>query len=534
MLKPTIPGMKKIITSLLFVIFLLASCKPKQDNSNPSTQYPGSQLWKDQTPVYLPVTGEWTNRVEVADINGDGMVDLLFANGGNYSQPGEPESSRVFLNQGSDTPFKEVTEQIFGEEKFYARVIKVRDIDQDNIPDIIVGTTFQTQSQLYKGLGKGDFQDVTTSYLPEIKASIGDIELGDVDDDGDLDMILADWGDGSNMTNNGGRTMLWLNDGKGNFKDVTSTHMPDVLVQFSWDLEYLDYDNDFDLDIVISCKRCGGSKLFENDGKGFFVEKRAIPAYTNNYEFEAMDVNNDGFLDLATVNDGEIVDKISYSRREHLFLNKEGDRFIDATQELWPISENIGEDDNNIVFLDYDSDGDPDFLLSSLTGEDRLLVNNGQGIFNLMQPIMDGPPTPHTLSMVLADINNDKKMDIIMGQGEGEEVIEERIFMGDLIAPDTAPPIISHHQLNTIDEKEVTVVKARIHDNKSPNMPQDWSSVNLVPEGSEQIPFFWFGENLWKAEVPNSIKSEQAQICATDYSGNKNCITISLRAHANK
>jgi len=37
---------------------------------------------------------------------------------------------------------------------------------------------------------------------------------------------------------------------------------------------------------------------------------------------------------------------------------------------------------------------------------------------------------PHTLSLMLSDIMADGKIDLIMGQGEGEEIIEERIFIG--------------------------------------------------------------------------------------------------------
>ena len=323
----------------------------------------------------------------------------------------------------------------------------MRDINNDDIPDIILGTTYQTQSQLYMGLGNGKFKNVTSSQLPHIKASVGDLELGDVDHDGDLDMVLVDWGPGSNMNNTGGRTMLWLNDGSGNFTDVTSVQMPELLIQFSWDVEFFDFDNDFDLDIAVSCKRCATSRIFVNDGNGFFTDKRLLPAYTNNYDLEIMDVDMDGFLDLVTVNDGEIVQGDSGSRREHIFLNIDGEKFIDATDELWVDSENIGEDDNNIVFLDYDSDGDPDFLISSLTGEDRLLVNNGKGKINLVQPVLKGKATPLTLSMVLGDINNDHKLDIIMGQGEGEEGIEERIFMGKYIQKDTSPPINANHKI---------------------------------------------------------------------------------------
>jgi len=516
----------KICTLAALLIFV-CSCKQETRQLGISKNNTNEALWVDETSTYLPITQEWTNRVEVADINNDGLLDLIFANGGNYSEPGELESSRVFINKGANTQFEEITEQVFADNKYISRVIKVRDINKDGFPDIIVGTTYQTQSQLYIGSENGQFKNVTETQLPQISASIGDLELGDVDADGDLDIVLADWGAGSNMNNTGGRTMLWLNDGKGYFTDVTNTQMPEILIQFSWDLEFFDFDNDFDLDMAISCKRCATSRIFVNDGLGYFEDKRLLPAYTNNYELEPMDVDGDGFIDLVTVNDGTIVDSKSYSRREHIFINKNGKRFIDSTAVLWPDSENIGEDDNNIVFLDYDSDGDPDFLLSSLTGEDRLLENDGSGKFKLIQSVLKGSPTPLTLSMVLGDINNDNKMDIIMGQGEGEAGIEERIFIGKNIHVDTAIPIISNYEITKNKGSETLIIKARIHDNKSPNMPQDWSAVNiLINENSDPIAMRWYGENLWVANVTKTVEAFPLTLCATDYSGNKNCIKI--------
>jgi hypothetical protein len=516
---------KTIVILLTGLLFL--SCKDEKNNTVSLDENIKSELWEDKTQIYLPNTSEWTNRVEVADINGDTMIDLLFANGGNYSEPGEPEFSRIFINQGPDKKFKEITKQVFSNSKYLSRVIKVRDINKDSIPDIIVGTTYQTQSQLYIGLGNGEFKNATALQFPQINASVGDLELGDVDADGDLDIVLSDWGPGSNMNNIGGRTMLWLNDGNGFFTDVTELQMPDLPIQFSWDLEFFDFDNDFDLDIAISCKRCGTSRIFVNNGKGYYQDKRLLPAYTNNYDFEIMDVNGDGFLDLVTVNDGQIVMGETDSRREHLFLNNKGEEFIDATAELWPNSENSGEDDNNIVFLDYDSDGDADFLISSLTGEDRLLENDGTGKFKLIQPVLKGSPTPLTLSIVLGDINNDKKMDIIMGQGEGKEGIEERIFIGKNINIDSAKPIISHFKIHEDKENGLTIVKARIHDNKSPNMPQDWKSVHLIiNKKSAPVSMTWYGENLWVASFSDTLEVNNLKICATDYSGNKECLFI--------
>ena len=157
----------------------------------------------------------------------------------------------------------------------------------------------------------------------------------------------------------------------------------------------------------------------------------------------------------------------------------------------------------------------------------RLLENDGTGKFKLIQPVLKGSPTPLTLSIALGDINNDKKIDIIMGQGEGEEGIEERIFIGKNINMDTAKPIISHVKTYENIKNGSIIVKARIHDNKSPNMPQDWKSVHLIiDEKPESISMTWYGENLWVASFSNVLKVNEIKICATDYSGNKKCLPI--------
>src|SRR6185295_7675586 len=129
---------------------------------------------------------------------------------------------------------------VFGPTPGLTRVIKARDLNADGLTDILVGNTFQTQSRLYIGTGAGEFREATSTNLPQSPASIGDLEIGDVDADGDLDVVLADWGPGNNMSNEGGRTRLWLNDGSGRFTDATAEQMPAVMVRFSWDLEFAD------------------------------------------------------------------------------------------------------------------------------------------------------------------------------------------------------------------------------------------------------------------------------------------------------
>lgn len=461
-------------------------------------------LWVDATDELLPATAEWTNKVELADIDGDGRIDLLFANGGNYSEPGEPELNRAFANRGPGQPFEEVTARVFGSTPDLARVIKARDLDGDGDADIFVGATYQTQSRLFMGMGGGAFEERTATHLPQLPLSLGDAEPGDVDLDGDLDLVLADWGPGNNMSNEGGRTRLWLNDGTGRFTDATEGRMPATLVRFSWDLELVDVDNDFDLDVLVSCKRCTESLLFRNDGTGTFEEDpRALPQYTNNYEFEAMDLNGDKFLDLVTINDGEIVGERGSRRREHVFRNDGEGRFVDATDAWWPNSENIGEDDNVVAFLDFDSDNDADFLIGSLSGPDRLLINDGTGRLRVATEVFTGAETPGTLGMAIADLDGDGRIDVVQSQGEHPTAIQERIFLGRGLQAYNGAPVVGMPV--DVPDGDSTLVLVRIHERKSPSLAAEWESVEVTWEsedGEGTVPMRWYGEYLWRARIP--------------------------------
>ena len=70
-------------------------------------------------------------------------------------------------------------------------------------------------------------------------------------------------------------------------------------------------------------------------------------------------------------------------------------------------------------------------------------------------------------------------------------------------------------------------MKARIHDHKSPSMPQDWNAVEVhLDETSQHIPMTWYGENLWVATFTKPQEAKEIKICAEDYCGNKTCLDI--------
>jgi MYXO-CTERM domain-containing protein len=502
-------------------------------------------LWRDVTATALGgETADWSNKVELADLDGDGRVDLLFANGGNYNEPGTPELSGAWRNAGTDETgapiFEDISADVFGEPGL-TRSMRARDFDGDGNMDILVGANYQTRARLLMGAGDGKFSD-RSDLLPPIDVSVGDVEAADYDGDGDLDLFLADWGlDGGGelldpFTAPGAAPLLWRNDLStgGGFKDVTAEVMDDVPVAWSWELDLWDIDGDFDLDLLVSCKVCSGSFVFRNEGGRFEHDPAAMPQFTNNYDFEAMWIQVPGEegkrFAVVTINDGDEVSS-QFDRREHLFVADGSGRFEDMTTRLWPDGENPGADDNMVVMLDFDSDGDADFLIGALgPGDDRLHVNDlaGAGTFVLDRNagLATGlSNTEGTLGIALADLNGDGKLDVVQSQGELAE--PEKVYVGDDIAADTAAPEVAAVQAVAVDEASGTfVVRARVHDNKSPSRPHDWRGVEVRVSFDGQVestvPMTQSGGFLWQATV-DAKEGSTYVVCATDAAGNEAC-----------
>ena len=391
----------------------------------------------------------------------------------------------------------------------HARVIKVADVDGDGDLDILTGGAYQSQLKLF--LRDGDHWTDASDQLPQQLTSAGDLELGDVDGDGDLDIVIADWGATSpgSQSYQGGQTRLYLNDGTGHFTDATA-QLPAALVAWSWDMELVDVDNDFDLDILVSCKLCDHQFLFVNDGTGHFTDHSdALPTATNNYEFEPMDIDGDGFLDLITLNTGP-------DSKSRLFVNQRDGTFADETSSRIAASANPGADDNAAVWLDVDADGDADLLIASLSGPERLLLNDGSGHFTLAAGSSTPDDTPGSLGIAVADLDGDGRLDVV--QSQGEVAFPEKVQLAStMVAVDTQPPVVSGVEAVAAGG----VVRARVHDHQSPSHAHDWQKVVLVAAGME-TPMTWYGEYLWRATLP-ALPIDSYKVCATDRAGNMGC-----------
>jgi hypothetical protein len=474
--------------------------------------------WVDETAGTIGLTGEWSNKIEVVDVDGDGLLDVVLANGAGYSSPERRELTRIFLNQGAGTPFLEASDRLAA--VGYARVTKTRDVDQDGVPDVVIGNAYGDQSRLFLGDGTGQFVDHTAD-LPQVAGSIGDLEVGDVDDDGDLDLALVDWGPGDALNGNG-FARLWLNDGAAHFAEAPVGQLPTSRIGMSWDLELEDVDDDWDLDLLISSKVSGSSFLFRNDGLGTFTDdsQSGMPHFSNNYELEAMDVSGDGFVDLVTINDAPQLG-------EHLFLNDGAGSFVDGTAPWWPDSEQVRFADDNVeAFLDWDSDGDADFLIGNLGSHDRLMENEGTSLA-LIDSVTSGPSTGGTLGIAVGDLDGDGRPDIAMSQGEAADP-DKVYFASAAVAVDTAPPSIGPvEQFSTPFASGPVEVHARVTDHKTPVLREDFQSVALtwsIGGGAEtEVPMTWYGGSAWRASIDPPAGTFDYSVCATDRQGNAAC-----------
>ena len=520
----------------------------------------GAEPWVEDGNFFMESAKLGSSMVDAADLNGDGWIDLVFANGDGYDKgdPGSESSQQAFFNNAG-LGMTDMSSQVFGiGASFNGRAITARDVDRDGDNDVILGVTWQKPSQIFINDGVGGFTNQTDLNLPPGDASIGDLELGDVDGDGDLDMILANWGSeapvGDPAFTEGGTTLLWKQIGdpggfdqasSAMFEDVTLDNMPLDKIRWSWDLEFVDVDNDFDLDIAVSCFSCSKNSiwLFANNGSGEFtnVTLNNVPQGVGALDVEAIDLNEDSFLDFVTLRDGT-------GGRNRVLINDTNGAFVDKSDIVWPKLENPASFDHMGAFLDYNSDGRPDLITGALQPgkpyPDRLLENQN-GTFK-QNTFAFTAATPGTYALVLADLNNDRVLDVAMAQNEN--AVDKKVFLGSAeLLPDTYAPIFPNYQKLAADaEFGIShTVKVRCHDNKSPLMLHDfqiedgkpngrpfvesWNSEpadpNVTPPDNISAPGEWYGEYLWRVtfSIPKVADPFVYRICAIDAAGNRRC-----------
>ena len=329
-----------------------------------------------------------------------------------------------------------------------------------------LGTARTEPNRLYRNRGNDRFEDVTEASGLGFAGFCHGIVVGDIDNDGDQDVFLCNYGP----------NVLFLNNGNGTFKDITN----DAGVGcFNWASggAFLDYDNDGDLDLYVT--NYGHWKLPDDDRfctlnraqnrsseskiRTYCSPKSITPArhflYRNNgdrtftdvtvaagigrtdgrgFGVVATDLNRDGRIDLYVAND---------MCPNFVFLNRGDGTFDDVTEVsarlrlAWATRAGMGVDAE-----DVDGDGLPDLLVTNFAGE-RLSFyrNRGAGYFEDQTPT-SGMAGDSVLwvgwGLLLADFDNDGWPDSFVSNGHVDNNLP---LLGQNVA--YANPALLHRNL---------------------------------------------------------------------------------------
>ena len=178
-----------------------------------------------------------------ADYNNDGLLDLFVVNW----NPNSPVENFLYRNNGDGTLVKIIAESVGLLTSNRSSVgCAWGDYDNDGFPDLFVcrgGVLSAETNSLYRNNGNGTFTEVTSSIVSEA-GFYGSCAWGDYDNDGFLDLFLAQLNPGQN-------NVLYHNNGDGTFTKVLEGSLVNdggVSHACAW----ADYDNDGFLDLVVA------------------------------------------------------------------------------------------------------------------------------------------------------------------------------------------------------------------------------------------------------------------------------------------
>ena len=232
----------------------------------------------------------WGGSINWFDYNADSRLDCYIGN------DGIPTHANYLFENNDLSTFTEVAASVGLTDDLSTLSTATADYDNDGDLDIFIGNQSGSPTGVLFQNNGGSFTNVSVASGLETYSYTWGADWGDFDNDGDLDLYLAN----SNAGN-----QCFVNNGDGTFTESAAfLGIADPTSSFS--CGWADFDNDGDLDLYVANGSSGVDKLYRNDG-GTFTDVAATVG-TNDMRHSNSttwaDFNNDGFLDLYLSNNG--------------------------------------------------------------------------------------------------------------------------------------------------------------------------------------------------------------------------------------
>ena len=390
---------------------------------------PAQVQFDELTRKELPADADNSRAIAAGDVDGDGDVDLIVANAG---------QNRLYLNDGTGA-YADATASNMPVDSDSSTAVVVGDVNGDNHIDIIFGNSGGAgpQTRLYLNDGTGAFTDATASNLPADTDATLSLAMGDVDDDGDLDLFVGN----DNVANKYGmatsQSRLFINDGFGVFTDETAARLSSLAR--STKAVFGDVDGDDHIDLVLGNQSfvpsppppgkypgigSQSNQIYINDGNGVFVDETGA-RLTSSGATSAIalgDVDGDDDLDLVVCNDTYNTPPMGPGKYptvippvNQLFLNDGTGVFSDVTAAQLPMTIDAPKD---VAVGDLDGDDDVDIFVADVASN-RVYINDGTGTFTDESANRLASTVGATTAAQLVDVDSDNDLDqVIANNGQ--------------------------------------------------------------------------------------------------------------------
>ncbi|MEZ5359749.1 MAG: FG-GAP-like repeat-containing protein [Candidatus Zixiibacteriota bacterium] len=341
-------------------------------------------------------TGDKPVGVFPADLDGDGDIDLAVPNHDSHN-------ISVFMNDGTGS-FGAASN--FSSGGYNPWDVTSRDFDGDGDMDLATSNYGSNTVSVYLNNGSGSFTN-SNNYAAGNRPH--PILSEDIDADGDFDLMTVNLLDDS--------ICVYLNNGNATFQSKVTYYVGDGPIGLSG----ADYDRDGDIDIFTANYYESTIGLLENNGDGTFaaVDTLTIDA-TGPFNVIAVDMNYDGYVDLATANRGS--DDVSVLIQQYGVFDS-------------VVVYDAGTDPYYVCAADLNGDWRVDLITANLNSDDlSLYLNNGSGNFGteMRVPAGNGP-----LWVCAADFDEDLMVDVAAANAFEDEM---SIYYNVLGGPEQTSP----------------------------------------------------------------------------------------------